>query len=163
MSRYTVILIFVLFIASHGMRAQNAAAKTNIVHYSVSLPHASLKTDCGERIDSINVVMHCGRFAAINRIPDDWSVEVVSPVSEKTELTMTAGHGSTALWHSEDLDRFATVLVFEEPQSCFDISASIKASCYEGGGFRERTVRFSRNQLVLKRKLPGQQPSTAPR
>jgi hypothetical protein len=62
------------------------------------------------------MVMHCGHFAAINRIPDDWSVEVVSPVSEKTELTMTAGHGSTALRHSEDVDGFATVLAFEEPQ-----------------------------------------------
>jgi hypothetical protein len=161
MSRYIVKLIFVLFMASHGMRAQTVAAKTNIVHYGVSLPHVSLKTDCGERIDSINVVMHCGRFAAINRIPDDWSVEVVSPVSEKTELTMTAGHGSTALWHSEDLDGFATVLVFEEPQSCFDISASIKVSCYEGGGYRGRTVRFSQNQLALKRKPPRQQPSPA--
>jgi len=163
MRRYTVISILVLFVASHGMRAQTAAAKTNIVHYSVSLPHVSLKTDCGERIDSINVVVHCGRFATINRIPDDWSVEVVPPVSEETKLTMTAGHGGTALRHSEDLDGFATVLVFEEAQSCFDISASIKASCYEGGGYRERTVRFSRNQLVLKRKLSGQQASTASR
>jgi hypothetical protein len=160
MVRHTVISIFVLLVVSNSMSAQAAASKTNIVYYSVSLPHVSLKTDCGERIDSINVVMHCGRFAAINRIPDDWSVEVVSPVSEKTELTMTAGHGSTALWRSEDLNGFATVLVFEEPQSCLDINASIKTSCYEGCGYRERTVRFSRNKLVLKREQRGQQPSS---
>jgi hypothetical protein len=163
MSRYTVILIFLLLTSSHGMKAQSAAAKTTIVRYSVSFPHVRLKTDCGERIDSINVVVQCGRFAAINRIPDDWSAEVVSPVSEETKLTMTAGHGSTALSQQEELDGFATVLVLEEAQSCFNISASIKASCYEGGGYRERTLRFSRKQLVLKRKLPGQQPSTPPR
>jgi hypothetical protein len=75
---------------------------------------------------------------------------------------MAAGHGSTALWRSEDLDGFVTVLVFEEPQSCFDISASVKTSCYDGDAFRERTLRFSRSRLGLKRELPKQKPSTAP-
>ena len=154
-----VTLILSLLMSFHGMSGQTSETQPNSVHYRVSLPHISLKTECGERIDSIHVVMDCGRFVAINRIPDDWGAEVVSPVSEKTKLTMMAGHGSTALTRSEDLDGFATVLVFEEAQSCFDISVSVKASSYKGCGYRERTVRLSRNKLVLKRESPGQQPS----
>ena len=66
----------------------------------VSFPTVALKTNAGERIESVEVVVSCGRFAAINRIPSDWSAQVVSPVSEVTTLRMEAGHGSTALWRS---------------------------------------------------------------
>src|ERR1039457_2031383 len=57
-------------------------------HYyrQVSFPAVALKADPLERIESVEVVMHCGRFVAINHIPDDWSAKVVSPVLEKNRL-----------------------------------------------------------------------------
>src|ERR1035437_9323867 len=72
----------------------------------ISFPSVALKADPLERIESVEVVMHCGRFMAINHIPDDWSVKLVSPVSEETKLRMEAGHGSSSLCHSSDLDGF---------------------------------------------------------
>jgi hypothetical protein len=126
------------------------SAQTKDVRYKVSFPHINLKTDRGERIESIAVVMHCGRFVALNSIPDDWSATIVSPVSEKTTLRMEAGHGTSELWHSEDLDEFVTVLSHEDP--CFDIAASITAIYYEGNDLHKRKISFRQNELILKLK-----------
>lgn len=91
--------------------------------------------------------MHCGRFLAINRIPNDWSAKVVSPVSEETTLVMEAGHGSTALWNTDELKDFITVLVSEP--SCFDITAVLKASSYDKK-MHERKVVYKQAELIIK-------------
>ena len=123
-------------------------------HYyqTISLPKVSLKTDQGERIESVNVVMHCGSFSALNFIPNDWSVEVVSPVSEETSLSMSAGHGSSTLWSTEDLAEFVTILVCEP--NCFDVTASVTASYYNGNNKQERKISFSQKELIINR-LPN--------
>jgi len=113
--------------------------------YRVSFPHIDLKTNRLERIESVAVVMHCGRFVALNSIPDDWSAAVVSPVSERTTLKMQAGHGSSELSHSEELNGFVTVLAFDH---CFDVRASITAGYYDGKISHERKISFSPNQLI---------------
>jgi len=123
------------------------SAQTKSVRYQISFPHINLKTAAGERIERIAVVMHCGRFVAINSVPDDWSAEIVSPVSERTTLRMEAGHGSSELWHSEDLDGFVTVLGGDP---CFDIRASITAGYYQGNDLHERKISFKQNELILK-------------
>jgi hypothetical protein len=92
--------------------------------------------------------MQCGRFVAINSIPDDWSATMVGPVSEKTHLEMEAGHGASALWHSEDLAGFLTILVLAD-DTCFDISASLVAANYYDGKEHQRKVSFKRQQLIL--------------
>jgi hypothetical protein len=145
MRQFLHTLLLVIFIGAPLL------AQENVVRYKVSFPHVSLKSNRGERIYAVNVVMHCGRFTAINRIPNDWSATVVSPVSEETTLRMEAGHGTSALWHSEDLDGFVTVLFAEEPQSCFDIKASMKVAYYDGNNLHERDISFQQNRLVLKR------------
>src|SRR5882724_5566466 len=73
--------------------------------YRLFFPHLNLATDDGERIESVEVVVSCGRFRSLAVIPDDWSAEVVSPVSEKTILRASAGHGSSTLWSITDLNR----------------------------------------------------------
>jgi hypothetical protein len=118
----------------------------------VSFPTVALKADPLERIDSVEVVMHCGRFVAINRIPSDWSAQVVSPVSEETRLRLEAGHGSSSLCHSADLDGFITVLVCEP--SCFDITVSLSVFSYDSE-LHERKISFKQSDLVMV-PLPNQ-------
>lgn len=133
-------------------------AQTTMVRYRVSLPHVTLRSDKGERIYSVDVIMHCGRFIAINVIPDDWSASLVGPVSEETRFGMDAGHGSSALWHSEDLNGFLTILA---DRSCFDISGSIVAATFYEGKEHERKISFKQNELILKKELSPQR-SSAP-
>ena len=92
--------------------------------------------------------MDCGRFVAINSIPDDWSATLMGPISEKTQLNMEAGHGTSALWSSQDLDGFLTILVVDS--SCFDIKASVVAANYYEGKEHKRKNAFKQNELILK-------------
>jgi hypothetical protein len=117
--------------------------------YEVSFPDVRLRTAKEERIESVKVVMRCGRFVAVNSIPDDWSAEVVSPVSEVTTLKMEAGHGTSELWHSSALNGFITVWMAE--RSCFYISASLLVGYYEVPTEHERRLSFKRRDLILKR------------
>jgi len=117
------------------------------VRYRVSFPHVSFKTARYERIERIAVFMECGRFVALNVIPDDWSATIVSPVSERTTLRMEAGHGSSELSRSEELNDFVTVLAFP---SCFKIRASITAGYYQGNDLHERKISVKQSELILK-------------
>lgn len=126
----------------------SSSAQSSAVRYSVSFPHINLQTDRGERIEAVGVIVQCGRFAALDKIPNDWSATVVSPVSEKTTLRMEAGHGTSELWHSEDLDGFVTVLSLGDP--CFDIRASVTASYYQGNDLRQRKILFHQHDLILR-------------
>jgi len=91
--------------------------------------------------------MHCGRFAAINHIPDDWSAEVLGPSSEETKLHMEAGHGTSMLFQSAALNEFITVLDCES--SCFDISGSVSVFSYDTEE-HERKILFKQADLIMK-------------
>ncbi len=143
-----LMLCLMLMVCAEG----RFSAQTKDVRYKVSFPHINLKTDRGERIESVAVVLHCGRFVALNSIPDDWSATIIGPVSEKTTLRMEAGHGTSELWHSEDLNEFVTVLSGGDP--CFDIAASIKASYYEGNDLHQRKISFRQAELIFKPEPP---------
>jgi len=119
---------------------------------TISFPDVSLKSEDNERIESVEVVMHCGRFAAINYIPNDWSAKVISPMSEETKMIMEAGHGISTLWHSSDLTKFITILVVEP--ECFDIKASFVSSYFDGEE-HSRTVSFKESDLIIEN-LPNQ-------
>ncbi|MEO7676907.1 MAG: hypothetical protein ABIV39_09120 [Verrucomicrobiota bacterium] len=108
--------------------------------YRIFFPHIELVTADGERIESIEVRMTCGRFRAIGAIPNDWSAEVVSPMSEQTTLRASAGHGSSTLWSMRELD--GAITVSTEEASCFDIAATVGTTATEH--------RFTRSDLILK-------------
>jgi antirestriction protein len=108
--------------------------------YRLFFPLIALATSDGERIESVEVTVSCGRFRALTDIPNDWSAEVVSPMSEQTTLRASAGHGSSTLWSIRDLDGAITVSV--EETSCFDITAKIGTTASEH--------RFTRSDLILK-------------
>jgi len=147
-SAMSVILGGLLIGCAHGPANRQAAE-----HYLrvVSFPAVALKAEPLERIESVEVIMHCARFVSINHIPNDWSAEVVGPVSEETKLRMEAGHGSSSLSRSSDLQGFITVLV-REP-SCFDITVSLSVFSYDTE-LHERKVSFGQSDLVMS-ELPN--------
>ena len=107
-------------------------------------PDIMLATNNGERIRAIEVRMSCGRFRGIGNIPNDWSIEVVSPSSEQTRLSASSGHGSTAIWSIKELDGSIQFIV-NEP-TCFDISATV--TIQTSGS--DRMITFKRSELRAK-------------
>jgi hypothetical protein len=108
--------------------------------YRLFFPHIVLATADGERIESVEVTVSCGRFRAFTVIPDDWSADVVSPMSEQTTLRASAGHGSSTLRSIRDLD--GAIAVSVEESSCFEITATVGTTASEH--------RFTRSDLILK-------------
>ena len=115
------------------------------VRYRLYFPEMNLDKENGERISAIKIVVSCGRFRGLTSIPNDWSVEVVSPSSEITTLKATAGHGSTALWGIKELN--GVVLVAATEPSCFEVSSVVDLATSDA----TRRLRFGRNELKLRK------------
>ena len=105
----------------------------------VFFPRLELAKADGERIQYLELKMTCGRFRRVS-VSDDWSLQVVSPVSEQTTLRAEAGHGATTLWELGELDGGITVSV--QDASCFDLRATVSSTA--------RSFEFDRSKLVLK-------------
>src|SRR5262245_27569633 len=86
-------------------------------------PKVSLDAKNGERIESVELNISCARVRGVLNIPDDWTVEVVSPSSAVTTVRASAGHGTTTLWNLSELD--GSLVLEGAEQSCFDIAAVI--------------------------------------
>ena len=135
-----ILLLSIFLLACVAGCASRSDAVMSGHRYGLFFPHTPLATADGERIESVEITVACGRFRALTVIPDDWSVEVVSPMSEKTIFRAYAGHGSSTLWSIRDLDGAITVSV--EEASCFDITATVSTTVSEH--------RFTRLDLFLK-------------
>ena len=107
---------------------------------TISLPRVSLAE--GERISGLQIDMACGRFKSINRIPNDWSLSVDGPVSERSTLKAQANHGVSWLSNNSNFLNFAMVMVCSTSQ--FDVA--VKVFINDG----ERTQRFTMDQLHLE-------------
>jgi hypothetical protein len=59
-------------------------------------------------------------------------------------LKATAGHGSTSLWSSRDLEDFITIVVCEP--SCFSIKGTATAFTAD----KERTIPFTQSDFVMR-------------
>ena len=146
MRKYVTLPLLVVALLTGCVSAPVAREAKDHYYRVVSFPVIALKTDPLERIEAVKVVMHCGRFVAVNHIPEDWSARVVSPVSEETALLMEAGHGSSSLCRSSDLDGFINVLISEP--TCFDISASLSVFSYDTS-LHERKITFKQSDLLM--------------
>lgn len=137
----TTLLIILTFACLCGCVHVTAPHAANYP-MNVSFPDISLSE--GERIEAIEVVITCGRFASIRHIPDDWSVEVVSPVSEVSTLKAEAGHGSSALWSSHALKDFITISNCSS--SCFSIKGTASLSTAD----KERKISFTQADFKMR-------------
>ena len=113
--------------------------------YKVFFPKVELSAADGERIAWLQVRVYCGRVRAVSVIPDDWSLQVASPVSGNTSLMAQAGSDSTELSRLSDLD--GAVVVSVQDTSCFDIAASVGLSTTWNGN---RAREFGHSELLLK-------------
>jgi hypothetical protein len=123
--------------------ASSAGLATSPTLYRLGLPQLKLASEDGERISAVEIAMSCGRFRGITNIPDDWSVQVVSPSSEETSLRAEAGHGSAALWNLQPFD-LAIKIEITQPD-CFKISAQVTADTSSNS----RMISLARKELRL--------------
>jgi hypothetical protein len=117
--------------------------------YRLTWPHLLLHSENGERVTSFEIKLACGRFRGIVNIPDDWSLKVVSPVSEVTSLHAEAGHGTSSLWSLQPFD--GSIKIEIAGPECFDISAQVTAEGVTADGSEtKRQFRFKRKDLQLR-------------
>jgi hypothetical protein len=104
----------------------------------------SLHLQPNERIVAIEITLTAARFAAINPIPNDWSVSIEGPIGQCT-LKATCQHGGSALSRIQDLDSAITVAIWD--RSSFTISATVHTST----DFEHSTEhKLTRSQLILR-------------
>ena len=108
-------------------------------------PQLAIAKDRGERVEAIAVEMKCGRFRGVSSIPNDWSVEVISPSSEITQLRASAGHGVSMLWSLREWD--GSIVISGKESECFDISASVTVDI---AGQSTKEYKFKRSELRLR-------------
>lgn len=121
------------------------AATLKVGHrYRLFFPDLALASDDGERIESFEVRLSCGRFRAVTAIPNDWSLELTSPSSEKTTLRGSAGHGATALPSLAEIN--GSILVSVEDSGCFDVAATVVSAT----DARKNSHDFPRAKLKLR-------------
>jgi hypothetical protein len=138
----TAIAVFTITL----MLAASPVATAEVVkRHRLYWPQLALSKDRGERIDAIEVQMSCGRFRGVSNIPNDWSLEVVSPLSERTTLRASAGHGATTIWSLREMD--GSIIISGVESSCFDISAEVTVDI---GGEGTKKYNFKRSELRIR-------------
>jgi hypothetical protein len=75
------------------------------------------------RINEIRLSMDCAEFRGLRNIPSDWNVEVIRPISGKSEMHLSAGHGASDLHSLKELD--GAILLGEQESDCFSLSATV--------------------------------------
>jgi hypothetical protein len=112
--------------------------------YRIFFPQLTLNSADGERIDRLDISMACGSFRSISTIPEDWSVQVVSPSSARTSFAADAGHGATSLWNLRQFQGALTISVDE--RECFELSAKVTAVMQDSS----RIIDIPLSKLVLR-------------
>jgi hypothetical protein len=134
-----VFAVFAVLATSPVLAAE--AAKWQRLYW----PQLTLSKDRGERVEAIAVEMKCGRFRGVSNIPNDWSVEVVSPSSEVTHLRASAGHGVSMLWSLREWD--GSIVISGKESECFEISATVTVDI---AGQSRKEYKFQRSELRIR-------------
>ncbi len=123
---------------------------------SVSFPHVNLAEF--EYIESIKLIIGCGRIESVQRLLDDWDLKIQWDNPQMLILTMFAGHFPSGL---PNIDELADFIIVRESAgaNCYNavgkkgmnITATLytdKAGAVVGA---ERKYEFSQSELILKR------------
>ena len=74
-------------------------------------------------IYELSIFVACGQFRAVRNIPEDWNLEIIRPISARTQLKASAGHGPS---HLENMRPFNGVIAISvDDAGCFDIEAQL--------------------------------------
>jgi hypothetical protein len=111
-----VTTIFLGFMAAIAFPAQ---AQQFVLYW----PDEVLQAGKDLEIIEISISVACGQFRAVRNIPEDWNLEIIRPISARTELKASAGHGSSHLENMLPLNGFIVISVDEA--ACFDVKAQL--------------------------------------
>jgi hypothetical protein len=123
--------------------------------FSVSFPNVTLAAS--EYIESVEVVVRCGRIESIKRLLDDWDLKVEWDNPDLLKLNMIARHFSTGLPNTDQLKEF--IIVRESADNgCYNavgkpgmnITATLLTQKTDPAGGGERKYEFSQTDLILK-------------
>ncbi|WP_130617216.1 hypothetical protein [Dyella amyloliquefaciens] len=118
MSKTARLLIFCLLTFSFvAARAANEELR------AVSWPQSLVVSSSNLRISEIRIALACGEFRGIRYIPSDWNIELERPVSGRTKLHLSAGHGASDLPNLKALN--GVIVVSGAASRCFDASAVV--------------------------------------
>jgi len=137
------ILIIMFLLCCLGCKQKEAPEPAD--HFLRVLSFPTVPLDAGERISGLEIKMTCGRFRSVNNVPNDWSLEIKGPVSERSTLEADANHGTSYLSNFSNLQDFATILVCSTSQ--FDITATIFTEMSD----KEEKKIFRKEQLKLEK------------
>lgn len=116
------------------MLSSAALAADSAKRYEVRFPPEFVRRSEGLAIDHVSIVIACGEFVAIERVPSDWNVGISRPISAQSGLDASAGHGASAL---PDLSAFdGTIVVGRADPECLGVSRAT-ASSMQGEWERE--------------------------
>ncbi len=100
-----------------------AAFRAHADQFFLYWPAEVVQTGKDLEIWEIYISMSCGQFRAVDNIPEDWNLEIIRPISARTELKASAGHGGSHLEDMRPLDGVIAISVGEA--ACFDIKAQV--------------------------------------
>lgn len=123
------------FILGFAVFSGTATAGESMRRYEIRFPQHFMKPPVSLAIDHVRIVISCGEFVAIERIPSDWNVGVSRPISAQVGFDASAGHGAGAL---DDLSAFegAIVVGSHDGTTCLRVVRAI-ASSMQGEWERE--------------------------
>lgn len=94
--------------------------------HEIRFPPQFVTPPAGLAIDHVRIVISCGEFVAIERIPSDWNVGISRPISAQAGFDASAGHGASAL---DDLSAFdGAIVVSRSDPSCLRIQKATVSS-----------------------------------
>jgi hypothetical protein len=109
-------------------------------NYLLNWPSLMLNGADGERIVKLELEIRCGRLHSVKRIPNDWSVDAGSLAGGYARASAEAGHGSTALWRSAELNGVFDVTA--DDADCFSVSAIVTTE--RGSGQVQYSIGYDR-------------------
>lgn len=102
--------------------------------HEIRFPPQFVTPPAGLAIDHVRIVVSCGEFVAIERIPPDWNVGISRPISAQAGFDASAGHGASAL---QDLSAFdGAIVIGRADPDCLRI-VKATASSMQGEWQRE--------------------------
>ena len=105
-------------------------------------PDEVLQSEKDFEIYELWISVACGQFRAVRNIPEDWNLEIIRPISARTELKASAGHGASNLRNMLPFN--GVIVISVDEGGCFDIKAQIVSFS------AERSRSYGKSQLQLK-------------
>jgi len=112
-------------------------------HYYRVVSFPKLKLSPDERISEFEIKMTCARVRSLNKVPDDWSLDLSGPASEVSVLKAVAGHGTSWISDIQELDSFITIQVCSP--ECFEIEGTLTAESAKSA----RTIKIGPKQWTI--------------